>query len=260
MNYKVTNFHKQEFLDHVYTHECKEFSRKRDRGFAPFIADIVEFAANKNYTYQQYPISLVELGIGGGGAHYAWDCHLRGKIYGVELYSPNATYSPDYEFFKEDHHKQRNNKNYTEALAMLKSTTQVEFHFGLDAYSIKAADHIYNRHGRPIDIVIDDADPSGHGLTTLLPAWKPYMYEQGCIISETIYGNGSPDLTNMTEQQRLDLLKVAHDQGFICFDFKPLAYDRPATEDMIHHLVFWSPDIDYYRNVLDKYKDYRVIF
>jgi hypothetical protein len=260
MSYKVTNFHKQEFLDHVYTHECKEFVRKRDRGFAPFIADVVEFAANENYNYQSNALSLVELGIGGGGAHYMWDCHLRGKIYGVELYSPEEKYTEEYNFYNDESNAVRHRNNYDHAMTIINATTQVEFHFGLDAYSAKTAEHIYNRHSGPIDIVIDDADPSGHGLTTLLPAWKPYMYEKGCIISETIYGNGSPSLLKMSEQERLGLLRMAHYQGFVCYDFSKYAYDKPETQDMIHHLVFWSPDIGYYHSVLEKYQDCRVDF
>jgi hypothetical protein len=260
MSYKVKKFHKQDFIEHVYDPHSLEFSRKRDRGFVPFIADVIDVIANDN-AFQQDNISLVELGIGGGGAHYIWDCHLHADIYGVELYSPDIKeYDPDYEFFKNPDPDRRNRANYKHAQHMVTTTTQVEFYYGMDAYKESTAKFIFEKNKKPISVVIDDASPSGHGLRTLLPAWKPYIYHNGCIMSETIYGNGSPEISVMTEEEQLDMLKVAHDQGFVCFDFKKYAYENAVTEDILHHFVFWSPNFGQFRDVLDKYEDCRVKF
>lgn len=255
--YSLQYFYKQDFLDDVYG-KYLDMARKRDRGFTPFEADVVDYFAN---VVKKKSVSLVELGIGGGGAHKLWSTHLNGKVYGVDIYSPAEIYTEKYEFYKtESVHAALHGRNYNTAQNQLSILKNVNFYYAMDAYDRNTAKYIEHNNSAPLDVVIDDASPSGEGLYRLLPAWKESISHNGCLISETIYGNGTHRVYNMSESEKLEKLKIAHDQGFICFDFKKYKFPNPTTEHIITHLVFWSPNFELYKPVLEKYEDCRIHF
>jgi len=96
-------------------------------------------------------------------------------------------------------------------------------------------------------------------MEKFLPTWKNLIAPNGLLISETIYGNGTPELAKLSNEERLVLLKRAASQGYVCFDtskFADIEDDNPLTNGIVcKHLAVWSPNLKFYDSVFEKYED-----
>ncbi len=263
MYYK--RFYKDDFIKQVYDpHKPSAgMSRKRARGFPIIEAKFVDFLVSFDDYNNTYP-TMIELGIGSGNAFKVWDNHFRGKIYGIEIFHPTLKIPEKDFFYLMPEHHSRNQKNYDISSKIPFERPQINFFYGFDAYDKKTVDMLVDINGGPFDIVIDDADPSGGAMKKLLPAWKDAISPNGILISETIYGNGIPELKKMSLIERTILLKPAIEQGFVCLDttkWADIVDTDPNTNGVsCNHLSVWSPQLKFYRPLLKELKDHIVTF
>lgn len=260
--YLRKRFYKDDYLSQTYV-DGKYMTRKRARGFPRIIADLVDHLVNsKEYQLNtKAEPSLVEIGIGTGNIFEVWDNHFRGKIYGLDVFHPHVEQmNPNYKFYYEniDFYKRQLN-SYKSARSIPIRRPQVKFFYGFDGYDETSIENLFQVNGATFDIVIDDSDTQGRSMEKFLPTWKNYLSMFGLLISETIYGNGTPELAKLSDEERLDLLRGAANQGYICFDtskYADIEDDCPKTNGIVcKHLAVWSPKLKFYEPVFEKHAD-----
>lgn len=233
-----------------------------DRGFLEIQSAFVEHAVN---LITNDSLSLAELGIGSGNTLVNWSDNLpSAKIYGVDIFCPHSSnidnVHSDYRFFYEDlaHYNQKI-ISYGESLENVSVYENIKLIYACDGYDKSSATKVIKENGGTIDIVIDDASPSGQSLHLLKSAWQDAVSPNGCIISQTLTGNGTLDVYNQGLQYHIDLMRdKASPQGYICFDTS----DFVPTETRIDYILplwcFWSPNMELYAPIIDKWKRYIV--
>jgi len=255
-------FYKDDYLSQTYD-DGAYMTRKRARGFPRVIADLVDHLVN-NKVYQlstRAEPSLVEIGIGTGNIFQIWDNHFRGKIYGLDVFYPNVDrIDLKYKFYYENVETfRRQLDNYKSARNIPIRRPQLKFFYGFDGYNKTSVEDLVEINGGKLDIVIDDSDPSGRSMEEFLPTWKNFLSPYGLLISETIYGNGTPELAILSDEERFDLLRNADEQGYVCFDtskYADIKDDDPQTNGIVcKHLAVWSPKLEFYEPVFEKHAD-----
>lgn len=252
-------FYKDDYLSQTYD-DGVYMTRKRARGFPRVIADFIDRLVN-DPLYNNLNPSLVEIGIGTGDVFKVWDNHFRGNIYGLDIFHPNSDQiNLEYEYYFDNVKLVKMQlENYELARRIPMHRPQIKFFYGFNGYDTESAENLVKVNGRNIDIVIDDSDPGGRSMEKFLPTWKNLIAPNGLLISETIYGNGTPELAKLSNEERLVLLRRAASQGYVCFDtgkFADIEDDNPLTNGIVcKHLAVWSPNLKFYDSIFEKYKD-----
>jgi hypothetical protein len=246
------------YIKAVERPENRSCTRSLERGFHVFSA----IAADRSFqlTNSKTP-SLVELGIGGGGSLLEWQDYFTGKVYGCDLFCRDSKSYYDnndgYEYYRD--HFDWLCDDTDSAIKRLTEAGIANF-WGVDAYSESTAKMIQTSHGELIDFVLDDAAPSDGALCGLIPAWKNYISQTGCIVSQTPFGNGTPSIVKLTREQCLEKCEILADQGMILFDMHEYATKdpNPRIENIISYLGFYSKDYSNYEELLKKY-DHNIV-
>lgn len=242
------------YLQEIHSPKNEVTVRRVERGFSSFVAA----AANRCFeiTESAKP-SLVELGIGGGGNHLQWQEYFTGDIYGVDLFDNSKrdfyNTSDGYGYYRDYFDELVEDTNNAQ-----KSLNEagIKHYWGLDAYSESTAKIIADEHQYPIDFVLDDAAPSDGALRGLNPAWQNVLADTGCMITETPFGNGTPEVVSYSREKCMHYLNILADEGMILLDMSEYATKdpNPKIDYIISYLGFYSPNYNNYDELLQTYE------
>jgi len=232
--------------------------RRVERGFGSFVTDAAVRVDELTREYT-FPMSIVELGIGGGGSLFNWANYTTDtNIYGVDLFSTEHKELYDttghFGYFRENFERISADISNTQQLLL---ETDIVAYWGIDAYSEQSAITVEECNGAKLDFVLDDAAPDGGALKGLMSAWQDHISDNGVIITETPYGNGCLPEYNRSDAEKQQRLNELASQGMILFDmteYQNTILDPPATEYIIPYLGFYAKDYNKFKDLLTKYQ------
>jgi len=233
-----------------------DLQRSRFRGFQPIQTDFMDVAFKNTTASPTY----VELGIGAGAPHSVMYHTLKsGNVIGVDhtnLDSPDA--SDGYGIRKLDQLR-------IERDTVLTQCPGIDLVYNTNAYLHESARKIWelNKHNT-FTVVLDDASPvdgalSGDGL---VQSWGKHMHENGVIISQTPFGNGTPAVYALSHNEKMcKLEKLSKEQNMVIFDCTTFMQGTQSFRDELYFLPYLAVHVTsaIYQPIFKKYQDY-IIF
>jgi hypothetical protein len=238
--------------------------RNTERGFMSFLSDALSII-DTNAQGREKGLSVVELGIGGGGSHENWSNYLTNDctVYGVDLFSKDhylnyknkIPIAQDYYLHAFDRLCNDQDQSYRMLITDRgRPGAPCKIWHGVDAYSQQAIDLVVNHNKLLADFVLDDADT--HYNTDSMDCWKNAIAETGALFSSTILGNGTSqamalhnDPTWVAEQYQ-----ILAQAGYIVFDLAEYKRDIITIGDPLHYMVMYAKDYNLFEELLIKYQ------
>lgn len=262
----MKRFNQLEYLTDC-TNLDKNISNERntERGFMSFLSDALSII-DTNTQDREKGLSVVELGIGGGGSHENWSNHLSNDctVYGVDLFSKDhyLNYKNEIPFaqFYYLHNFDHLCKSQDDSTRMLTDdrgtdVAPCKIWHGVDAYSHQAVDLVVSHNKSLVDFVVDDGDVTSLTADSL-DCWKNAIADTGALFSGTIIGNGNSiaralhDDPNWVAEQ----YQLLANAGYIVFDLAEYKRDIITIEYPMHYMVMYAKDYNLFKELLIKYQ------
>lgn len=232
-----------------------ETQRSRNRGFLPLQTELMDIAFQNNIDKDP---TYVELGIGAGAPHeIVYNCLKKGNVIGVDYTNLEAP-------SKDDAYGSRKQQQLIQEQKLVKQRCPgIILQGNTDAYSIESGNKIRKmNNNKKFDVIIDDASPTTGALMTsdgLCQSWESHMSDTGVIISQTPWGNGTPEIwAQSLEWHQEKANQLAQEQGMIIFDLTEFKGPDKQHNDDHFFLPYLAVKVfsPIYLPVLEKYKKY----
>jgi len=259
----MKRFDSDNYYTHITSDNVLDNIRRVERGFARFVTDAI--AQVDTLTKERtFPISIVELGIGGGGSQKQYINNIaQATVYGVDLFSKlnQELYDSDlgtYGYYSKEFDRLAADQDcalsqLTEAVEdRTESLTTCNLHWGLDGYAKSTAELITGVNKGKVDFVLDDASPQLGAINGLMNAWSDSISDDGIMISETPFGNGTIQMQEMPMATRLEYCNILAEQGMILFDMSEYATtsDNPHTGFIVSYMGVYATDFNKFSALL----------
>ena len=261
----MKRFNQLEYLTHC-TDLDNNISNERntERGLITFLSDALSII-DTNTQDREKGLSVVELGIGGGGSHDNWSNHLTNDctVYGIETSTTDHYLNYKNEipiarkYYLENFDRLCNDQDLSTRMLIDKRSADVapcKIWHGVDAYSHQAVDLVVGHNESLVDFLVDDADT--HYNVESLDHWKNAITDTGAVFSATILGNGTieaerlhNDPTWVAEQYQL-----LANAGYIVFDLAEYKRDIITIGHPMHYMVMYAKDYNLFEELLIKYQ------
>lgn len=268
----MKRFNKETYLD-ILRQPNGSNIRILERGLSGFMADIYS-RADELTASQEHPLSICEIGIGGGGSQHNISRSTNNtKIFGIDvfskyqekLYNTHDGYNYMRDHFERLTDDQEISERMKDGVNDTSTSNNMYLFHGIDGYSERAATRVTLANTHPLDVLVDDGSPVGstpyaRGKTTgvLLDSWKSKMSKHGVIVSGTLFGNGTEEVTQLDSDPNWlpSMSKHASENGWMVFDlseYRPTV-ENPQVVHMISYMCMWAADWDLYSDIIEKYK------
>lgn len=239
-----------------YASQGNDLFRSRNRGFLPIQTDFFDIAFNNTTATPTY----VELGIGGGSPHRTmYNTLISGNVIGVDHTNLDSPAESDGYGTRKAEQLRR------ERDSLRSDCPGIDLVYNTNAYLHESAQKIWELNKRnTFTVVLDDASPVNGALSDegLVQSWGEYMHQNGVIISQTPFGNGTPSVYGLTHYEKMTKLeKLSQEQNMVIFDCTEFMQGTKEFIDELYFLPYLAVHVtsEIYRPVFEKYKDY-IIF